>query len=71
MASSSEETDPPKLMQRATVYLIHQAFLHWQDYAVMEIVSEKEKLINTLPIIPSCNLFHRSTFKLSLHLLKT
>ena len=42
MASFSEETDPQKLMQRATVYLIHQAFLHWQNYAAMEIVSDKK-----------------------------
>ena len=42
MASFSEETDPQKLMQRTTVYLIHQAFLHWQDYAAMEIVSDKK-----------------------------
>ena len=42
MASFSEETDPQKLMQRATVYLTHQVFLHWQDYAAMEIVSDKK-----------------------------
>ena len=35
-------------MQRATVYLIHQAFLHWQDYAAMEIVSDKKLILHVI-----------------------